>query len=73
MQIKDIAKELNKDMYETLLDLVIEEKGKLFTVGYIDHPVAEQLYDDLIKDPDCSIESDIIGVDFRLHRNDKIV
>ncbi len=65
MQIKDIAKYLNKDMYETLFDLVIEEKGKLFTIGYMDHPLAEKLYDDLLKDPDCSIETDVIGVDFK--------
>ena len=65
MQIKDIAKNLNIDIYEALFDLVIEEKGKLFTLSYIDHPIAEKFYDDLIKDPDCSIETDVIGVDFK--------
>ena len=65
MPIKDIAKYHGKDMYETLFDLVLDEKGKLFTVGYFDHPVAEQLYDELIKDSDCSIATDVIGVDFK--------
>ncbi|MFX1293177.1 MAG: amidohydrolase family protein [Promethearchaeota archaeon] len=31
----------------------------------MDHTLAEQLYDELIKDPDCSIETDVIGVDFK--------
>jgi N-acyl-D-amino-acid deacylase len=64
MQIKDIAKNLKQGLYETLFDLIIEEKGSLFTLGFIDHPLAEQVYDDLIKDPNCSIETDVIGVDF---------
>jgi N-acyl-D-amino-acid deacylase len=65
MQIKNIAKKRNQNMYDALFDLIIEEKGSLFTLGYIDHPLAEKLYDDLIKDPDCSIETDVIGVDFK--------
>lgn len=62
--IKEIAKELNKNIYEALLDIVLEEKGKLFTVGFSDLPIAEKLWEELIKDPNCSIETDVIGVDF---------
>ena len=62
--IEEIAKELNQDIYETLLDIVLEEKGSLFTVGFVDIPIAEKLWEELIKDPNCSIESDVIGVDF---------
>jgi N-acyl-D-amino-acid deacylase len=62
--IEEIANELNKDMYETALDLVLEEKGRLFTVGFVDHPLAEKYYDELIADPNCAIETDVIGVDF---------
>jgi N-acyl-D-amino-acid deacylase len=65
MTIEEIAKELNKDMYDAIIDLIIEEKGKLFTVGYMDHPMAVKYYDDLIADPNCSIETDVIGVDFK--------
>ncbi len=65
MTIEEIAKELNKDMYDAIIDLIIEEKGELFTVGYMDHPMAVKYYDDLIADPNCSIETDVIGVDFK--------
>ncbi len=62
--IQKIAKELKTDIYNALLDLIIDEKGKLFTVGYMDHPLAEKYYNELIADPDCSIETDVVGVDF---------
>jgi len=62
--IEEIAKELNKDIYNALLDLILEEKGKIFTVGFMDHPLAEKYYDELIADPDCSIETDVVGADF---------
>jgi len=62
--IEEIAKDLNRNIYEALLDIVLEEKGKLFTVSFIDTPIAEKLWEELIKDPNCSIETDVIGVDF---------
>ncbi|TFG15852.1 MAG: hypothetical protein EU535_00415 [Promethearchaeota archaeon] len=62
--IEEISKALNKDMYEAVLDLILEERGKLFTVGFMDHPLAEKYYDELIADPNCAIETDVIGVDF---------
>jgi N-acyl-D-amino-acid deacylase len=65
MTIQEIAEELNKDIYNALLDLIIEEKGKLFTVGFMDHPLAQKYYDELIADPDCSIETDAVGADFK--------
>ena len=64
MTIEEIGKELNKEMYEAALDLIVEEKGRLFTVGFMDHPLAEKYYDELIADPYCAIETDVIGVDF---------
>lgn len=64
MTIEEIGKELSKDMYEAALDLIVEEKGRLFTVGFMDHPLAEKYYDELIADPYCAIETDVIGVDF---------
>ena len=64
MTIQKIAKEFKKDIHNTLIDLIIEEKGKLFTVGFMDHPIAQKYYDELIADPDCSIETDVVGADF---------
>ncbi len=64
LTIEEIAKELNSDMYETFLDLILEEKGKLFTISFIEHPLAEKYYDELIVDPYCAIETDVIGIDF---------
>jgi len=64
MTIEEIARELNKDLYEAILDLVLEEKGKLFTLSFVEHPLAEKYWEGLIADPNCSIETDIIGIDF---------
>ena len=65
MKIKDIAQELNKDPIETLIDLVIEENGRLFYIsGQFDNELAEEFVADLLSDPNCSLGTDIVGADF---------
>jgi N-acyl-D-amino-acid deacylase len=64
MKLKDIAKELNKDPLEALIDLAIEEEGRIFFLsGNPDDPMAEDYIIRLLQDPNCSVGTDIIGLD----------
>jgi len=66
MSIKEIAKEINKDPYDTAFDLIIQERGKLFsTSGFFDDPKYDEHSARLLSDPNCSIISDIIGADLK--------
>ncbi len=66
MSIKEIAKEMNKDPYDTAFDLIIQERGKLFsTSGFFDGPKYDEHSARLLSDPNCSIISDIIGADLK--------
>ncbi|MCK4252750.1 amidohydrolase family protein, partial [candidate division WOR-3 bacterium] len=66
MKINDIAKELNKDPFDAFIDLVIEERGKLFYIsGQFYNEMAEDFVYDLLSDPNCSLGTDIVGTDFK--------
>ena len=66
MSIKEIAKEMNEDPYDVAFDLIIQEKGKLFsTSGFFDDPKYDEHSARLLSDPNCSIISDIIGADLK--------
>jgi len=65
-KINDIAEELNKDPIDTLIDLVIEENGRLYVItGQFGNPVAEDFVSSLLSDPNCSIGTDIVAADFK--------
>jgi len=63
--MKDIAGELPGDAYDAIFDLIVEEGGRLFIMGgLLDDPRGDDWMAHLISDPDCSIMTDIVGVDF---------
>lgn len=65
MKLKDIAIELNKKPIDALIDLVLDESGDLFFLsGRPDDPMAEDYMIRLFKDPNCSVGTDIVGIDF---------
>ncbi len=65
MKLKDIAQELKKEPIDALFDLVLEEKGDLFFLsGRPDDPMAEDYMIRLLSDPNCSVGTDIVGIDF---------
>lgn len=64
MKIKDIAQELKKEPLIAFIDLVLEEQGGLyFLSGRPDDPMAEDYTMRLFSDPNCSVGTDIIGID----------
>jgi len=64
MSVEQIAMALNKDPFETVFDLVAEEKGKVIvTGGGFDNPMEDDKIAMAITDPNCSIASDIVGGD----------
>ena len=64
--IKDIAEELHKAPIDALIDLVIEEHGKIYLItGQFGNPVAEDFVCSLLSDPNCSIGTDIVAADFK--------
>ncbi len=66
MKITDIAKKFNKTPIDTFIDLVLEEQGKLFVIsGQFDNPLAEDFVIKLLSDSNCSIGTDIVGVDLK--------
>ena len=60
----DIARILEKDPIDALIDLVLDEKGSLFFLsGRGDDPIAEEYMIKLLSDPNSSIGLDIVGID----------
>ncbi len=68
MEMQEIADELGKNFYEAGIDLLIEEKGRLFCfMGLFDHPEDDDVVNFLISDPKCSIMTDVVGADYNTH------
>ncbi|MHA1687923.1 MAG: N-acyl-D-amino-acid deacylase family protein [Promethearchaeota archaeon] len=64
MRIGDIAKALDKEPLHALIQLVLEEHGEIFFFsGKPDDPMAEMYIMNLFKDPNCSVGTDIVGID----------
>jgi len=64
MSIEQIAMALDKDPFETIFDLITEEKGKIIvTGGGFDNPMDDDKIAQDISDPNCSVGSDIVGGD----------
>jgi N-acyl-D-amino-acid deacylase len=60
-----ICKALNKEPIETLIDLLLEEgNGLFYTYGYLDFPAGDDYQGYLLSHPDCSIGSDMVGIDY---------
>jgi N-acyl-D-amino-acid deacylase len=63
--LKKIAGLLGEDPYQTFINLILEERGKLFVMGGLeDDPAGDDLMCHLLSDPDCSIMTDVVGVDY---------
>ncbi len=62
--IMEIAAALGKNPYDTVFDLIKEENGKIFVIGFSEHPLAEAYMEFLFQDPDCSVMTDVVGADF---------
>jgi N-acyl-D-amino-acid deacylase len=66
MSVEQIASRLNKDPFETVFDLTLEEKGRLIvTGGGFDNPMDDEHIMQALCDPNCSVASDIVGADFK--------
>jgi N-acyl-D-amino-acid deacylase len=64
MSVEQIATTLNKDPFETVFDLVLEEKGTIIvTGGTFDNPMEDDAIAAAASDPNASICSDIVGGD----------
>ncbi len=62
--VERIAGELNKDPFETVFDLTLEERGKIIvTGGTFDNPLEEDSTAKALCDPNCSVATDIVGAD----------
>ena len=65
MRLCDIAKARGTDMYNTAFDLIVEEEGKVFFVYSIDdQTISDWIGAWAVSDPNCSIMTDIVGVDY---------
>jgi N-acyl-D-amino-acid deacylase len=65
MSVDQIAATLNRDPFETVFDLTLEEEGKLIvTGGGFDNPMDDEHIMKALCDPDCSVATDIVGADF---------
>ncbi len=68
MPLQNIAEMLGKDPYETGIDLLIEEKGRLFCfMGLFDHPEDDDVVKYILADPKCAIMTDVVGADYHSH------
>ncbi|UCD56088.1 MAG: D-aminoacylase [Candidatus Hydrogenedentota bacterium] len=66
MSVEQIAAALDKDPFETVFDLTLEESGKLIvTGGAFDNPMDDEAIARAASDPNCSIASDIVGADHK--------
>ncbi len=64
MTMAQIAKEMNKDPIDALIDLVLDEHGEFFFFsGKSDDPLAEMYIATLLADPNCSVGTDVVGID----------
>lgn len=64
-RIQEIAKERGTDIYNTALDLIVEEEGRIFFVYSIDdQTISDWLGAYAISDPNCAVMTDIVGVDY---------
>jgi len=67
MPLKKIAKILKKNYLEVFLDFVQEEQEGLFFSGFsTSEKISDKLMKDIINDPNCSIETDVVGADFNI-------
>lgn len=63
-QIREISNELGGNSLNILIDLVLKERGKFFIItGQFDNPLAEEYVANLFTDTDCSVGTDIVGID----------
>ncbi len=66
LMMKDIVKNSDRNDYDTIFDLILEERGRLFIMGGgVDNPQGDEYMGYLLSDPDCSVMTDIIGADFK--------
>jgi N-acyl-D-amino-acid deacylase len=66
MSVEQIAGLLNKDPFDTVFDLTLEEKGRLIvTGGGFDNPMDDEHIIQALCDPNCSVATDIVGADFK--------
>jgi len=66
LSVEQIATALDKDPFETVFDLTLEEKGRIIvTGGGFDNPMDDESIAEAAADPNCSIASDIVGGDHR--------
>jgi N-acyl-D-amino-acid deacylase len=64
LRLAEIAKDRGTDLYNTAFDLIVEEKGRLFFVyGIDDQTISDWIGAHAVSDPNCSIMTDIVGVD----------
>jgi len=64
MQLKEIAKDFKKESLDVLIKLVLDEEGKFFIItGQFDNPLAEDFIANLYRNPNCSVGTDIVGLD----------
>jgi len=64
MSVEQIALAIDKDPFETVFDLITEEKGKIIvTGGGFDNPMEDDKIAMDLTDPNCSVASDIVGGD----------
>lgn len=64
MSVERIAAELEKDPFDTVFDLVLEERGTIIvTGGAFDNPMDDDAVAVAASDPNASICSDIVGGD----------
>jgi len=64
MRLQDIAKQRGTGLYDTAFDLIVEEEGRIFFVYSIgDQTISDWIGAAAISDPNCSIMTDIVGVD----------
>lgn len=64
LSVEQIAAALDKDPFETVFDLILEEKGRIIiTGGTFDNPMDEEAVAIAASDPNCSICTDIVGGD----------
>ena len=65
MSINRIARSLKKNVFDTVFDLIIEEQGRFFIIGGLfDNPAGDTFMSHLLKDPNCAIMTDVVGVDY---------
>ncbi len=64
MSVEQIAAKLDRDPFETVFDLVLEERGRLIiTGGTFDNPMDDEAVAIAASDPNTAICTDIVGGD----------